>query len=107
MLPLAEYEALKLKIHNTKKRCAELQSERPTFELKLRVARNFEHAENIYFPHNVDFRGRAYPVPPHLNHISDDICRGLLMFGEAKPLGKEGLYWLKVNLANLLGKNKI
>lgn len=29
------------------------------------------------------------------------------MFAEAKPLGKRGLYWLKVHLANFAGKDKM
>lgn len=98
---------LLLRRHNAQKRCRELQSERPTFELKLKVAEDFLEAPRLFFPHNVDFRGRAYPVPPHLNHMGDDVCRGLLKFAEAKPLGENGLYWLKVNLANLFGHNKI
>jgi len=32
----------------------------------------------LYFPHNMDFRGRVYPIPPHLNHMGADINRGLL-----------------------------
>jgi len=106
-LPAAEREALLLKRHNAEKRQRELQSEWPTFEFKIRVARNFQNAERIYFPHNVDFRGRTYPIPPHLNHIGDDVCRGLLMFADSKPLGQEGLHWLKINFANLMGKNKM
>lgn len=54
----------------------------------------------------MDFRGRAYPIPPHLNHIGDDLSRGLLLFAEAKPLGERGLRWLKVHLANLCGYDK-
>ena len=57
-------------------------------------------------PHNVDFRGRAYPIPPHLNHIGDDLSRGLLKFGEFKPLGETGLRWLKIHNANLYGFDK-
>lgn len=60
----------------------------------------------IYFPHNVDFRGRAYPLPPHLSHIGDDLSRGLLIFAEAKPLGERGLRWLKIHLAGLYGFDK-
>jgi DNA-directed RNA polymerase len=33
-----------------------------------------------------------------LNHIGNDLCRGLLEYSEKKPLGKEGLNWLKVNI---------
>jgi hypothetical protein len=54
----------------------------------------------------LDFRGRAYPIPPHLSHIGDDLSRGLLLFGEAKPLGERGLRWLKIHLANLFGYDK-
>mmetsp|Transcript_19031 Transcript_19031/g.41363 ORF Transcript_19031/g.41363 Transcript_19031/m.41363 type:complete len:420 (+) Transcript_19031:986-2245(+) len=31
----------------------------------------------------------------------------MLTFSEAKPLGKRGLYWLKVHLANFAGKDKM
>ena len=60
----------------------------------------------MYFPHSVDFRGRAYPVPPYLNHLGADHCRGLLVFAKGKPLGAAGLAWLKVHLANVYGFDK-
>lgn len=31
----------------------------------------------------------------------------MLTFADAKPLGKRGLYWLKVHLANFAGKDKM
>lgn len=34
------------------------------------------------------------------------MCRGLLTFAEAKPLGERGLRWLKIHLANLTGFDK-
>ncbi|KAJ3025122.1 DNA-directed RNA polymerase, partial [Rhizophlyctis rosea] len=61
----------------------------------------------IYFPHNVDFRGRAYPLPQHLNHIGNDLSRGLLLFADRKPLTASGLRWLKIHIANLSGNDKI
>ncbi|CAE7940062.1 RPOT2 [Symbiodinium necroappetens] len=102
-----DYQVLRLRRLNAERRCRELRSERPTFELKLRSAEDFVNAEKLYFPHNVDFRGRCYPLPPHLNHMGDDVSRALLMFSESKPLGSEGLFWSKVSVANLHGKNKI
>lgn len=74
--------------------------------LKLGVAEKFSE-DVIYFPHNMDFRGRVYPIPPHLNHMGSDLCRGLLTFAEGMPLGARGLYWLKIQLANLYGQDKI
>ena len=43
---------------------------------------------------------------PHLNHLGNDMCRGLLHFAEAKPLGEKGMEWLLVHIANLYGKVK-
>ena len=55
----------------------------------------------------MDFRGRVYPIPPHLNHMGCDYNRGLLLFSEGKILGKRGLYWLKIHLANKMGQDKL
>eukprot|EP00548_Thalassiothrix_antarctica_P005581 CAMPEP_0194132834 /NCGR_PEP_ID=MMETSP0152-20130528/3204_1 /TAXON_ID=1049557 /ORGANISM="Thalassiothrix antarctica, Strain L6-D1" /LENGTH=1031 /DNA_ID=CAMNT_0038828011 /DNA_START=95 /DNA_END=3190 /DNA_ORIENTATION=- len=74
---------------------------------KLDQAEKFLPFNEIYFPHNMDFRGRAYPIPPHLSNVGSDLCRGMLTFAEKKPLGSRGLYWLKVHLANLAGNDKI
>ncbi|KAL0490868.1 mitochondrial DNA-directed RNA polymerase [Acrasis kona] len=73
---------------------------------KLKVAENFAD-EKFYFPHNLDFRGRAYPIPPHLNHMGADLNRGLLWFHESQPVGERGIFWLKIHLANLCGQDKV
>ena len=89
-----------------KQKNAELHSLRSDFKIKLSIAKKFQH-DVMYFPHNMDFRGRAYPIPPNLSHLGSDLCRALLLFHEAKPLGAVGLDWLKVHLSNLFGNNKI
>lgn len=78
-----------------------------SFLLQLSVAKAFKDCKKIYFPHNLDFRGRTYPIPPHLNHIGADISRGLLEFSDGKELGINGLKWLKIHLANKMGKDKL
>lgn len=80
-------------------------SQRCDVNYKLEIARAYL-GERFYFPHNMDFRGRAYPMPPHLNHIGNDLCRGLLMFADAKPLGKAGLRWLRIHISNVFGYDK-
>ncbi|PWY98909.1 DNA/RNA polymerase [Testicularia cyperi] len=80
-------------------------SQRCDVNYKLEIARAYL-GERFYFPHNMDFRGRAYPMPPHLNHIGNDLCRGLLMFADAKPLGAAGLRWLRIHLSNVFGYDK-
>lgn len=71
--------------------------------IMLQVARKLRNEEGFFYPHNLDFRGRAYPIHPHLNHLGSDLCRGILNFAEGRPLGTEGLRWLKIHLANLYG----
>ncbi|KAF2428308.1 DNA/RNA polymerase [Tothia fuscella] len=84
---------------------AGLHSQRCFQNLQLEVARAFSK-ETFYYPHNIDFRGRAYPIPPYLNHMGADNARGLLMFAKGKPLGPTGLKWLKVHLSNVYGFDK-
>ncbi|KAI9821815.1 MAG: DNA-directed RNA polymerase [Pycnora praestabilis] len=95
-----------LKIREIENKKAGLHSQRCFQNFQLEVARAFLNEKGFYFPHNVDFRGRAYPVPPYLNHMGADNCRGLLMFGEGRPLGAAGLKWLKIHLANVFGYDK-
>ncbi|KAJ1930213.1 DNA-directed RNA polymerase [Tieghemiomyces parasiticus] len=72
---------------------------------KVEIARAFLDYP-FYFPHNLDFRGRAYPIPPHFNHLGSDLCRGLMHFDKGRPLGPRGLRWLRIQLANLYGYDK-
>ncbi|EGF79316.1 hypothetical protein BATDEDRAFT_35464 [Batrachochytrium dendrobatidis JAM81] len=80
-------------------------SQRCDLNYKMEIARKYL-GETIFFPHNLDFRGRAYPMPPNLNHIGNDLCRGLLKFKVAKPLGENGMRWLKIQVSNLAGNDK-
>ncbi|PRQ53261.1 putative DNA-directed RNA polymerase [Rosa chinensis] len=91
----------KWKVTSVKKENRERHAQRCDIELKLAVARKMKDEEGFYFPHNLDFRGRAYPMHPYLNHLGSDLCRGILAFAEGRPLGKSGLRWLKIHLANL------
>ncbi|KAI3423445.1 DNA-directed RNA polymerase, partial [Psidium guajava] len=91
----------KWKVKTVKKENNERHSQRCDIELKLAVARKMKDEEGFFYPHSLDFRGRAYPMHPYLNHLGSDLCRGILEFAEGRPLGKSGLRWLKIQLANL------
>ncbi|KAK4150161.1 hypothetical protein C8A00DRAFT_18271 [Chaetomidium leptoderma] len=82
-----------------------LHSVRCFMNFQLEIARAFRD-QTFYFPHNLDFRGRAYPLPTYLNHMGADHMRGLLLFAKGKPLGQSGLSWLKVHLSNVYGFDK-
>ncbi|TDG46587.1 hypothetical protein AWZ03_007025 [Drosophila navojoa] len=60
----------------------------------------------FWLPHNMDFRGRVYPVPPHLNHLGSDLARSMLIFDQAQPMGVDGFSWLKLHCINLTGLKK-
>ncbi|XP_076275662.1 mitochondrial RNA polymerase isoform X2 [Rhynchophorus ferrugineus] len=72
---------------------------------RLSLAEHFRN-DIFWLPHNMDFRGRVYPVPPHLNHLGSDLARSILIFAEGRPLGPDGLDWLKIHLVNLTGLKK-
>lgn len=94
-------KAIKL-AENTK---SGLHSNRCFMNFQLEIARAYRD-QTFYFPHNIDFRGRAYPVPTYLNHMGADHVRGLLCFAKGKELGEAGLKWLKVHLSNVYGYDK-
>ncbi|XP_046406885.1 DNA-directed RNA polymerase, mitochondrial-like isoform X2 [Ischnura elegans] len=72
---------------------------------RLSLANHFRDRV-FWLPHNMDFRGRVYPCPPHLNHLGSDVARSLLCFAKGQPLGLKGLDWLKLHLVNLTGLMK-
>ncbi|WP_315923342.1 DNA-directed RNA polymerase [Mesorhizobium sp. SP-1A] len=73
----------------------------------LDLAERFRDEAAIFFPHNLDFRGRAYPVPEVLHPQGSDPVKGLLRFAEGKPLGQDGERWLAIHGANCFGIDKV
>lgn len=71
------------------------------------LAEKFAKFDAIYFPHDLDSRGRAYPKPVGLNPQGPDYVKGLLQFADAKALGEDGLFWLGVHGANCYGEDKL
>ncbi|HEX8579110.1 MAG TPA: DNA-directed RNA polymerase [Allosphingosinicella sp.] len=75
---------------------------------KMWVAEKLAHFPAIYFPHNIDFRGRVYPIPQAGPHPQDgDLGRSLLEFAQGVALGETGGKWLAIHLANLFGIDKV
>lgn len=70
---------------------------------KLNVAKKLRSERAFFYPHTMDFRGRAYPIHPYLHHLGSDVCRGMLTFAHGKPLGEHGLAWLKQQVASMRG----
>lgn len=73
----------------------------------MKLIVTFQFRDDIFwFPHQLDFRGRAYATPPHFNHLGGDLARAILEFGVPRPLGPRGLDWLKIHLVNLTALRK-
>lgn len=73
----------------------------------FRYAKDFKEYNKIYFPCNIDFRGRIYPIPL-FNHQGDDFMKSLIVYSNPVPLTDsqdiELLYWQG---ANLWGNDKV
>ncbi len=73
----------------------------------IRIAEQFNKYETIYFPYQMDFRGRLYPIPVLLQPQGSDLAKGLLYFSRGKPLNNEkAIEWFKIQGANVYGYDK-
>ncbi len=70
----------------------------------LSIVNKVRDEDAVWFPHNLDFRGRVYPVTNYLHPQGDDLCKGLLQFAEGKALGRDGVAYLLLHGASSLGK---
>ena len=99
-----EYRRYRATIHEQNRRSV---AKRVLAVRSIHMAERFSQYERIYFPHDLDSRGRAYPKPNPLNPQGPDFVKGLLEFSDGKPLGYDGLYWLGVHGANCFGEDKL
>lgn len=84
-----------------------IMSKRLAMGAKLHLAHKFAAFDAIYFPHALDWRGRAYPVASYLHPQADDTGKALLEFSKGVPVGANGGYWLAVHGANCFGIDKV
>lgn len=77
-------------------------------KIALMTAERFAQYDRIFFPWNIDYRGRCYPIPTAISPQGDDIQKALLLFAEPTPLAAEGdTKWLAIHGANLAGRDKL
>ena len=74
----------------------------------LRIAEEFSKYEKIYFPYQMDFRGRLYPIPVLLQPQGSDLAKGMLQFAIGKGVkdSKGSIRWFKIHGANTFGFDK-
>lgn len=84
------------------------QSKVLQFHKILWLAEKFADEAAIYFPMQLDFRGRVYTTPTYLQPQGNDLAKGLLTFAEGQPLGTEAaVNELAITIANLFGEDKL
>jgi len=84
-----------------------LRSKRLAMSQKLWVAERYLSEEKMFFPHELDFRGRVYPANAFINPQADDSGKALIEFANGKALGPAGPWWLAIHIANLFGVDKV
>lgn len=73
----------------------------------IHIARLLKGHNKFWFPMQLDFRGRMYYSTECLQPQGSDLARGLLTFGESKPLkNDEDFSWFFINGANKFGMDK-
>ena len=65
----------------------------------MRTAERMAEYQRFYTAINLEWRGRVYCVPS-FNFQREDRVRALFLFADGEPIGDEGIYWLKVHVAN-------
>lgn len=94
--------AAKIHFHNES-----LESQRLQLLKTMFVADKVKLNENIYFPIQLDFRGRGYFLPLFLNPQGTSLSKALMRFSRGKPIVTEQqLNHLKIHLANTWGLDK-
>jgi len=84
-----------------------MTSKRISFSRMLWVANKFKDRE-FYYPHQLDWRGRAYPTALYLQPQGNDAQRGLLEFSSLCPINtQEAADWLAIHGAGLWGVDKV
>ena len=84
-----------------------LESSRFQFLKTLYVANKFKDETRLYFPQQLDFRGRTYPLPLFLNPQGPSYTKALLEFSNTCPIKTDtDVMCLELHLANCWGHDK-
>lgn len=100
---LTEYEYPLRRYHALLSRSERLDRLVDTCENLLKRYADLGDDLRLYFPYQLDYRGRIYSMVTALSPQGDDIERALLEFADGKALGEDGEKWLAVHLANTGG----
>lgn len=95
----AQKRLWKKREHDVKTRNVGFIGDRLMFKEDMGTAALMAEHERFYTPMNLDWRGRVYALP-FFNFQREDRVRAMFLFADGEPIGEEGLWWLKVHVAN-------
>jgi DNA-directed RNA polymerase len=74
----------------------------------MQLADKFKGFDELYFPHDLCSRGRAYPKPHYLNPQGPAYVRSLIEFADGKPIETtEQVEYIAIVGANAFGHDKL
>ncbi len=88
------------------KRKDQARARKAVLSASLSMAAGMLDEPRFYYPHQIDHRSRAYPVPQRVDPQRDDFSTAQLEFAIGKPLGENGPHWLAIHLANCYWKGE-
>lgn len=96
---------------NWRKKLTSIKSKNRVIKTALEVANDYSDFSRIYFPANLDWRMRVYPMCAGLTTQGVCLQKALIKFADGKPLSsstdpERALAWLKVHTANSFGMDK-
>jgi DNA-directed RNA polymerase len=97
------------RLKNHKIQCAEIYSrhykevsQKTAHMVRMRLADMFKDQQAIWFPMNLDWRGRLFTMSsPFMSPQGDDPAKGLLEFAEGKEITAEGFVEMQIHGANV------
>jgi DNA-directed RNA polymerase, mitochondrial len=102
MLPLVRKFAYEQRVGEKKPGQSDKEMTAAAISRDLDTAKYLAKDGCFYTAHNLDFRGRAYPLP-HFNHQREDYVRSLFLFADGEPIGND-TGWLEIAAANHHGE---
>ncbi|MBR1173934.1 hypothetical protein JQ617_08215 [Bradyrhizobium sp. KB893862 SZCCT0404] len=92
-------KAFRMEKAEKKKENRTLARDRLKYDDDMETADALAKLDAFYIPHNLDWRGREYPLCT-FNFQREDRVRSLFLFKDAEPITEEGIQWLMVHVAN-------
>lgn len=102
--PKAEWDVWKKQAAEIYRIDGARKSKRLAINYTIQSAAKYDEFLEIFFPYNLDWRGRLNAVP-QFNPQGSDLTKGLLTFAAsaAEPIGAEGIKWLAIHGASRAG----